>query len=122
MINDEESDAGLKDVDDVMEPTSQSARSQPHSTIGNFYPANNQLMNGGTLPPQQQHIKPVNMTTTASEPEKAPQPQQQRIQKPKIEAPEEKKVTEMRAPIKDTSDAILSEPGTPTKFKYKSKN
>lgn len=109
MINDEESDAGLKDVDDVMEPTSQTARSQPHTTIGNFYPANNQMMNGGTLP--QQHIKPVNMSTTltASDAEKPPQPQ--RIQKPKIEVPEEKKVTEMRAPIKDVSDAILSEPG-----------
>jgi hypothetical protein len=102
MINDEESDAGLKDVDDVMEPTSQLGRSQPHSTIGNFYPANNQMMNGGTLPPQ--HIKPVQIPDV----EKPPQ----RVQKPKVEAPaEEKKVTEMRATIKDVSEVILSEPG-----------
>lgn len=114
MINDEESDAGLKDVDDVLEPTSQTARSQQHSTISNFYPANNQtstiMINGGTLP--QQHIKPVTMTTTtltSSDAEKPAQPQ--RIQKPKIEAPEEKKVTEMRAPVKEVSEPILSEPG-----------
>jgi len=60
------------------------------------------MVNGGILPPQ--HTKPVTMVGDVEKPPQRP--------KPKAEAPEEKKVTEMRN--KDImAENILSEPGIP---------